>query len=309
MLGGNYVNRFNLSGRSYEVIPQVPREFRLTADWLKRYEVRTASGTMVPLSTIATITKSVQPNALTTFQQLNSATLSGVPFPGQTQGDVLAFLQDKAKEIFPEGYTYDYAGESRQYIQEGNTLVYTFIFALIVIFLVLAAQFESFRDPLIILIALPTSMFGALLPIAMIPQLTSINIYTQIGLVTLIGLISKHGILMVEFANRLQEEEGLSKREAILHAAAVRLRPILMTTAAMVVAMVPLLIAEGAGARSRFDIGLVIAAGMTIGTLFTLFVTPAIYTYIARDHRAARDLARQREGFSSPVPDSPPSHA
>ncbi|MGF7162638.1 multidrug efflux pump [Rhodoligotrophos appendicifer] len=309
MLGGNYVNRFNLSGRSYEVIPQVPREFRLTADWLKRYEVRTASGTMVPLSTIATITKSVQPNALTTFQQLNSATLSGVPFPGQTQGDVLAFLQDRAEEIFPEGYTYDYAGESRQYIQEGNTLVYTFIFALIVIFLVLAAQFESFRDPLIILIALPTSMFGALLPIAMIPQLTSINIYTQIGLVTLIGLISKHGILMVEFANRLQEEEGLSKREAILHAAAVRLRPILMTTAAMVVAMVPLLIAEGAGARSRFDIGLVIAAGMTIGTLFTLFVTPAIYTYIARDHRAARDLARQREGFSSPVPDSPPSHA
>jgi hydrophobe/amphiphile efflux-1 (HAE1) family protein len=286
MLGGNFVNRFNLYGRSYEVIPQVPRDYRLTADWLTRYQVRTSAGGLVPLSSIATATNSVQPNALTSFQQLNAATLSGVPFPGRTLGEVIAFLEEKAGEIFPEGYSYDFQGESRQFIQEGSTLVYTFIFALVVIFLVLAAQYESFRDPLIILIALPTSMFGALLPLNIggMMGLTSVNIYTQIGLVTLIGLISKHGILMVDFANRLQDE-GRSRREAIEEAAAVRLRPILMTTAAMVMAMAPLLIASGAGARSRFDIGLVIAAGMTVGTMFTIFVTPAVYTLVARDRQ------------------------
>ena len=290
MLGGNYVNRFSLNGRSYQVIPQVPRDYRLTADWLTRYQVRTAGGDLVPLSTVATVSQSVQPNALTSFQQLNSATLSGVPFPGHTLGEALDFLTAKSKEIFPEGYAYDFQGESRQYVQEGNALVYTFIFALVVIFLVLAAQYESFRDPFIILIALPTAMFGALLPLNLggVLGLTSINIYTQIGLVTLIGLISKHGILMVDFANRLQEQ-GLSRREAIEQAAAVRLRPIIMTTAAMVLGMVPLLIAVGAGARSRFDIGLVIAAGMTIGTMFTLFVTPAIYTLVARDRALDRD--------------------
>ena len=165
LLGGNYVNRFNLYGRSYEVIPQVPREFRDTPDWLLRYQVRSLAGDLVPLSTVATVSQSVQPNALTSFQQLNAATLSGVPFPGRTLGDGLDFLKAKAKEIFPEGYTYDFGGDSRQYEQEGNALVLTFVFALIVIYLVLAAQFESFRDPFIILIALPTSMFGALLPL------------------------------------------------------------------------------------------------------------------------------------------------
>jgi multidrug efflux pump len=231
----------------------------------------------------------VQPNALRSFQQLNSATLSAVPFPGRSLGETLDFLRAKAAEILPDGFTYDFQGESRQFIKEGGTLVYTFMFALVVIFLVLAAQFESFRDPVIILIALPTSMFGALLPLSIggTVGLLSINIYSQIGLVTLIGLIAKHGILMVEFANRLQIERGLSRREAIEEAASVRLRPILMTTAAMVVAMLPLLTASGAGARSRFDIGLVIAAGMTIGTMFTLFVTPAVYTFIARDHKKA----------------------
>ena len=294
LLGGNYVNRFSLYGRSYQVIPQVPRDSRLTSDWLLRYQVRTAGGDLVPLSTIATVSQSVQPNALTSFQQLNSATLSGVPFPGRTIGEAIDFLTAKSKEIFPEGYTYDFQGDARQYVQEGNTLAVTFIFALIIIFLVLAAQFESFRDPLIILIALPTSMFGALLPLNIlgIAGAASVNIYTQIGLVTLIGLISKHGILMVEFANRMQEEQGMSRREAIEHAAGVRLRPILMTTAAMVVGMVPLIAAYGAGARSRFDIGLVIAAGMAVGTLFTLFITPAIYTFIARDH--AGQMARAR---------------
>jgi len=292
LLGGNYVNRFNLYGRSYEVIPQVPRAYRLTSDWLTRYQVRTGAGELVPLSTVASVSRSVQPNALTSFQQLNSAVLSGVPFPGRTMGEVLGFLDQKAKELFPEGFSHDYQGESRQFVQEGSTLVYTFVFALIVIFLVLAAQFESFRDPVIILIALPTSMFGALLPLNIggVLGLTSVNIYTQIGLVTLIGLISKHGILMVEFANRLQEQ-GHGRQEAIEEAAAVRLRPILMTTASMVVAMVPLLTASGAGASSRFDIGLVIAAGMTVGTMFTLFVTPAVYTLVARDHRKAESEA------------------
>ncbi|MGE3066517.1 MAG: MexW/MexI family multidrug efflux RND transporter permease subunit [Hyphomicrobiaceae bacterium] len=289
LLGGNYVNRFNLYGRSYQVIPQVPRDFRLTSDWLTRYQVRTTSGTLVPLSSFATVGNSVQPTALTSFQQLNSATLQGVPFPGRTVGEVIDFLKTTAAQKLPEGFTYDFQGESRQYVQEGSTLVITFVFALIIIYLVLAAQYESFRDPLIILIALPTAMFGALIPLTL--GLATINIYTQVGLVTLIGLISKHGILMVDYANHLQENEGLGRREAIEKAAAIRLRPILMTTAAMVVGMVPLLIASGAGAASRFSIGIVIAAGMTIGTMFTLFVTPAVYTFVARDHAAHRAAA------------------
>jgi multidrug efflux pump subunit AcrB len=293
LLGGNYVNRFGLHGRSYEVIPQAPRDFRLTPDWLTRYQLRTSSGALVSLATVASLSTSVQPNGLPTFQQLNSATLQGVPFPGHTLGEAIGFLQQKAKELLPEGYSVDYQGESRQFVQEGNTLIVTFVFALIVIFLVLAAQFESFRDPFIILIALPTSMFGALLPLNIlgVAGAASMNIYSQIGLVTLIGLISKHGILMVEFANRLQVQEGFGRREAIERAASVRLRPILMTTAAMVVGMVPLIVAEGAGAKSRFAIGIVIAAGMSIGTIFTLFVTPAIYTLIARDHGGKRGEA------------------
>jgi multidrug efflux pump subunit AcrB len=278
LLGGNYVNQFNLYGRSYKVIPQVPRDYRLTEDWLKRYQVRTSTGT---------IEHSVQPNALNTFQQLNSATLTGVPFPGRSVGEALDFLKTTAAKHMPAGFSYDFQGESRQYVQEGNTIVITFVFALIIIYLVLAAQYESFRDPLIILIALPTAMFGALIPLNL--GLATINIYTQVGLVTLIGLISKHGILMVDYANQLQEKEGLDRRAAIEKAAAIRLRPILMTTAAMVIAMVPLIMATGAGAASRFAIGIVIAFGMTIGTMFTLFVTPAVYTYIAREHR--RDAA------------------
>jgi multidrug efflux pump len=253
---------------------------------------------MVPLSTFATLERTVQPTSLNTFQQLNSASISGVPFPGRSMGEAVDFMKAKAAELLPEGMSYDWGGEARKYVQEGNTLAITFFFALLVIYLVLAAQFESFRDPFIILVALPTAMFGALLPMNL--GLASINIYTQIGLVTLIGLISKHGILMVEFANRLQEEEGLDRRAAIEKAAGVRLRPILMTTAAMVVGMVPLLIAQGAGAKSRFDIGLVIAAGMTIGTMFTLFITPAVYTYLARDRRK---MARMRAQRPSPATD------
>ncbi|RME66239.1 MAG: multidrug efflux protein, partial [Alphaproteobacteria bacterium] len=282
LLGGNFVNRFSLQGRAYQVIPQVPRDFRLTPDWLTRYQLRTASGDMVPLSTVATVSRTTQPNALTQFQQLNSGTLLGAPFPGRTLGDVLDFLNAKAAELLPEGFIIDYAGESRQYVQEGSSLVAIFGFAMLVIFLVLAAQFESWRDPLIILVAVPLSVFGALLPLTF--GLGSINIYTQVGLVTLIGLISKHGILMVEFANRVQISEGLNRRQSIVRAAAVRLRPIMMTTAAMVMGVVPLLMATGAGAESRFQMGLVIAAGMTIGTMFTLFVLPAVYVVLARKH-------------------------
>ena len=290
MFGGNYVNLFSLQGRSYQVIPQAPRDYRLTPDWLTRYQLRATNGDLVPLSAVASVTEKVQPNALTSFQQLNSATLSGVPFPGRTLGEADDFLKAKSKEVFPRGYSYDFQGDSRQLEQEGNSLVYVFVFALIAIYLVLAAQYESFRDPLIILVALPTAMFGALLPLNVggVLGFATINIYSQIGLVTLIGLIAKHGILMVDFANNLQETQGLSRRAAIEAAAAVRLRPILMTTAAMVVGMVPLIIASGAGARSRFSIGLTIFFGMAIGTAFTLFVTPMVYTFLARDHAKAR---------------------
>jgi multidrug efflux pump len=259
---------------------------------------------MVPLSAFTTVDKSVQPNGLATFQQLNSAMLQGVPFPGRTIGEGIAFLQQKAEEIMPPGMAYDFKGESRQFVKEGNTLAITFAIALLLIYLVLAAQFESFRDPFIILVGLPATVFGALFVLFILGEVNgammnnppvnlgsgTINIYTQIGLVTLIGLIAKHGILMVEFANKLQETMGYDKNTAIKEAAATRLRPILMTTAAMVIGVVPLLIADGAGARSRFDIGIVIAAGMTIGTLFTLFITPAIYSFVARDRRHMHDL-------------------
>jgi hydrophobe/amphiphile efflux-1 (HAE1) family protein len=303
LLGGNNVNRFTVQGRSYQVIPQVPRTERANVDQILSYRVRASDGTMVPLSSFTTISKTVQPNGLSTFQQLNSAMIQGVPFPGRTVGEAVAFLQQKADELMPQGMSYDFKGESRQFVKEGNTLAITFGVALLLIYLVLAAQFESFRDPFIILIGLPATVFGALFVLFILGEVNgmmqnnppvnlgsgTINIYTQIGLVTLIGLIAKHGILMVEFANKLQETKGYDKNLAIKEAAAVRLRPILMTTAAMVIGVVPLLIADGAGAKSRFDIGVVIAAGMTIGTLFTLFITPAIYSYVARDRRHMHD--------------------
>jgi multidrug efflux pump len=324
LVGENYVNRFNLNGRSYEVIPQVPRMGRLTQDTLTKYYVTSGAGSgsggdsmtgagmtgagsggggaQVPLSNLVTVKTITAPNALTRYNQLNSATFSAVPMPGVTMGDAVNFLEDQAKSL-PVGFTHDYLSDSRQYVQEGNQLVLTFVFALIVIFLVLAAQFESLRDPIVILISVPMSICGALLPLFIIngnfmgisvPG-TTINIYTQVGLVTLIGLISKHGILMVEFANQLQVSEGLSRRAAIERAARVRLRPILMTTAAMVVGLVPLLLASGAGAASRFSIGVVVVSGMSIGTLFTLFVLPAVYTVLAKDHVAAAHSSRARE--------------
>jgi multidrug efflux pump len=293
LLGGNYVNRFNLEGRSYEVIPQVPRELRLAPKRLGQIYVKTRSGESIPLSTVAQITTGTEPNALTQYNQLNSATFSAVPMPGVSMGQAVEFLRGEAARILPSDFRYDFLSQSRQYVQEGNQLTVTFVFALIIIFLVLAAQFESLRDPLVILVSVPMSICGALLPLFF--GVATLNIYTQIGLVTLIGLISKHGILMVEFANELQRKENLDRRAAIEEAAKVRLRPILMTTAAMVVGLVPLLTASGAGAASRFSIGLVIVAGMSIGTLFTLLVLPTVYTYLAADHRPARSAKREAE--------------
>lgn len=275
LLGGNYINRFSIEGRSYKIIPQLPDGARDNPSDLTRVRIRSLSGKLVPLGNFVKFNSSSQPDALNQFQQLNSATINGIMMPGQSPSVGLDFLEKNAQEVLPSNMMYDYSGDSRTMKSEGNALIYTFIFALIMIFLVLAAQFESFRDPLIILVSVPMAICGALIPLNL--GLSTINIYTQIGLVTLIGLISKHGILMVEFANQLREREGLSIQEAIERAAAVRLRPILMTTAAMVMGVIPLIAATGAGAASRYSIGLVLATGLTIGTLFTLFVVPTIY--------------------------------
>jgi multidrug efflux pump len=292
LVGENYVNRFNLAGRSYEVIPQVPRTNRLTPETLAQYYVKSAAGQPVPLSNLVSLKLETEPNALTQYNQLNSATFQAVPMPGVTTGQAVDFLEQQVKGL-PLGFSHDYLSDTRLYVKEGNQLAITFVFALIIIFLVLAAQFESLRDPLVILVSVPMSICGALLPLFF--GLATMNIYTQVGLVTLIGLISKHGILMVAFANELQLSEKLNRRRAIEHAARVRLRPILMTTAAMVVGLVPLLTATGAGASSRFSIGVVVVAGMSIGTLFTLFVLPAVYTVLAKNHLAAAQSTRTRE--------------
>jgi multidrug efflux pump len=284
LVGENYVNRFNYYDRSYDVIAQVPRQDRLDPDDLGKYYLRTQSGELVSLSTVAHVDMRPQPNALSQFNQLNSATMSAVLMPNVTMGQAIAFLQEQP---LPEGTKVDWLSNSRQFVQEGNQLTLSFGFALVVIFLVLAAQFESFRDPLVILVTVPLAISGALVPLYL--GFTTLNIYTQIGLVTLIGLISKHGILMVSFANQMQRENAWSRIEAIRHAAAVRMRPVLMTTAAMVSGLIPLIFASGAGAGSRFAIGIVVVMGMLVGTLFTLFVLPTVYTLIAGDHRHDRD--------------------
>jgi multidrug efflux pump len=283
LLSGGFTGRFAMDNRSYRVIPLVQRNERLNPDQIGELFTRTSDGEPIPMSNIVTLEETVVPRSLRRFQQLNAVTLSGVPRPGVTLGEALDLLDTIAADVLPVGYSIDYSGQSRQLKAEGAQFVATFFFALLVIYLVLAAQFESFRDPLIMLMTVPMSIAGALVFISL--GFTSLNIYTQVGLVTLIGLIAKHGILIVEFANQLQQQ-GRTIREAIEEAASLRLRPILMTTAATVIAMVPLLIATGAGAGSRFAMGLVIASGMTIGTLFTLFVVPAVYLYLARSRSA-----------------------
>lgn len=286
MLGGGYVNYFSMYGRSYKVIPQVEQQYRLNPDQLKNYYIRTKDGQSIQLGTVVKIEYKTVPRSINHFQQLNSSTISGVLLPGVSTSEALAKMREVALGIFPEGYGIDYAGQSRQYIQESSGFLITFGFAIIIIFLALSAQFESFRDPFIILVSVPMSIAGALIFISIGLGGSTLNIYTQVGLVTLMGLISKHGILIVQFANDLQRA-GKSKREAIQEAAAIRLRPILMTTAAMVLGVVPLLLASGAGAVSRFDMGLVITSGLSIGTLFTIFVVPAVYMVLGADHHQA----------------------
>ena len=319
MLSGGYANRFAMQNRSYRVIAQVQRSDRLNAQQLTNYYTRTRTGELIPLSTLVTLKESAQPQVLNRFQQLNAVGIIFAPRPGVSKGEALAVLEQAAKEVLPRGYSVDYAGESRQFKQEGTTMLVTLLFALIIIFLVLSAQFESFRDALIMLITVPMALCGALLVMNVLAIISgilgskgievfpgmSINIYTQVGLVTLVGVISKHGILIVEFANKLQIDKGLSKREAIEEATAVRLRPVLMTTAALVFAMIPLLMASGPGAAARFSMGMVIASGMTIGTAFTLFVLPAFYLYLARDHAHDRKAV---EDDQTPALEAQPQH-
>lgn len=285
MLGGGYVNYFSLAGRAYQVVPQVERSSRLNYDQLSSYYIKNSAGTTIPLAAVASFTTEVVPETLNHFQQQNAATINAVPLPGVTSGQALAKLQEIAKSVMPTGYRLDYGGSTRQEVQESSSLVQTFFFALIIIFLTLAALFESFRDPLTILISVPMSIFGALIFVTLGIGGASLNIYTEVGLVTLIGLISKHGILIVRFANELQQQQGYSKRQAIEEATAIRLRPILMTTAAMVLGVIPLIVASGAGAAARFNLGLVIATGLSIGTLFTLFVVPSVYLLIGQQHK------------------------
>lgn len=279
-----YINYFNYMGRAYQVIPQMEREQRQNASDVLNYHINTANGTSIPLSTVATLQTKVVPESLNHFQQLNAATISAVTFPGITVGQGLQALEKMANETLSQGYSIDYAGPSRQFMQESGGILITFLFALIIIYLSLCALFESFVDPLIILISVPMSICGALIFVSLSVGGISLNIYTQVGLVTLIGLISKHGILIVQFANDLQEQ-GKHRREAIEEAASIRLRPVLMTTAAMVLGVIPLILANGAGAVSRFNIGVVIASGIAIGTLFTLFVVPSMYLFLSSTHR------------------------
>jgi multidrug efflux pump len=284
MLGGNYVNRFSIQGQSYKVIPQVKRAERLTPEQLSEIYVTGAGGKLVPLSTFATLKTTTEPRDLKKFQQLNAVRIQGVIPPGVPLDAALTFLETEAKKILPQGFTVDYAGESRQLRTEGSKFLGTFLLSGVLIYLVLAAQFESFRDPFIILVgSVPLAISGALMFSFL--GFTTLNIYSQVGLITLVGLVSKNGILIVEFANHLQEQ-GREKIAAVIEAASTRLRPILMTTAATVVGHFPLVLAKGPGAGARNSIGIMLVSGMIIGTLFTLFVVPSIYVLVARKHKA-----------------------
>ncbi len=294
LVGENGVSKFDSDARAYDIIPQVPQRYRFNPESLGTFFVRSQSGAMVPLSSVVTLDTQASAPAIEQFNQLNSATLSGLPRPGVTTGDALKTLQDIAAAQLPKGYFIQYAGQSRTEIEAGNTLVIAFALAIVVIYLVLAAKFESFRDPLIIMMAVPLSLFGALVPLNL--GLSTINIYTQVGLITLVGLITKHGILMVEFANQQREARGVDRRTAIIEAARIRLRPILMTTFAMVLGVLPLILSSGAGAKARFSMGLVIATGMSVGTIFTLFVVPMFYTILS---------ARTRPNLGEAVPAAP----
>ena len=285
-LGANYVNYFSISGRSYKVIPQVLQVDRLNPSQVLNYEFRTPGGINIPISTVARLQTTTVPETITHFQQLNSVTIGGVnAAPGVSQGEALQFLRDTVAQVASPAYSIDYSGQSRQFVKETGGFAITLAFSIIIVFLALAAQFESFRDPVVILVSVPLALFGALIYINLF---SSLNIYSQVGLVTLMGLISKHGILIVQFANELQRA-GRSKFDAVVEAAGVRLRPILMTTAAMVLGVVPLAIASGAGAAGRQAMGWVVFSGLTVGTMFTLFVVPAMYLFLGAEHEKRAD--------------------
>jgi multidrug efflux pump len=284
MLGGNYVNRFSIQGRSYKVIPQVKRSERLTPDQLANIYVTGGDGGLVPLSTFATLETTTEPRELKRFQQLNAVRIQGVIPPGVALDQALGFLEAEAAKLLPAGFSVDYAGESRQLRTEGKKFLWTFLLSAILIYLVLAAQFESFRDPFIVLAgSVPLAISGALLFSFL--GFTTLNIYSQVGLITLVGLVAKNGILIVEFANSLQER-GKSKLAAVIEASGTRLRPILMTTAATVVGHFPLVFASGPGAGARNSIGIMLVTGMILGTALTLFVVPSIYVLLARTRSA-----------------------
>ncbi|ELK8311266.1 multidrug efflux RND transporter permease subunit VmeD [Vibrio vulnificus] len=283
MMADGYVNRIDLNGRSYEVIPQVERKWRLNPESMKNYYVRAADGKAVPLGSLITIDVIAEPRSLPHFNQLNSATVGAVPSPGTAMGDAINWFENIASNKLPTGYNHDYMGEARQFVTEGSALYATFGLALAIIFLVLAIQFESIRDPIVIMVSVPLAICGALIALAW--GLATMNIYSQVGLITLVGLITKHGILICEVAKEEQLHNKRSRIDAVMEAAKVRLRPILMTTAAMIAGLIPLMYATGAGAAQRFSIGIVIVAGLAIGTLFTLFVLPVIYSYLAEKHK------------------------
>ncbi len=283
MMSDGYVNRIDLNGRSYEVIPQVERKFRLNPESMNNYYVRGADGKAIPLGSLITIDVVAEPRSLPHFNQLNSATIGAVPAPGAAMGDAINWFEDIAATKLPSGYNHDYMGEARQYVTEGSALYATFGLALAIIFLVLAIQFESLKDPLVIMVSVPLAICGALIALAW--GAATMNIYSQVGLITLVGLITKHGILICEVAKEEQLHNHKTRIEAVMEAAKVRLRPILMTTAAMIAGLIPLMYASGAGAAQRFSIGIVIVAGLAIGTIFTLFVLPVIYSYLAEKHK------------------------
>jgi multidrug efflux pump len=302
-IGGNYVNWFNIAGRSYKVIPQVKRIDRLNPEQLKDIYVTGPNNQLIPLSTVASIRHKTIARSLNRMQQLNAVTLSGVPT--QSLDATLKFLENEAQKILPKGYIVDYTGESRQLHTEGSKFGTVFTLAIVLIFLVLAAQFNSFRDPLIILLgSVPLAIFGALLfTFLKMPFgtfftdhfTTTLNIYSEVGLVTLVGLVSKNGILIVQFANELQRE-GMAKLAAIAQAARIRLRPVMMTSVATVAGHFPLTLVTGAGAAARNSIGLVLVGGMTIGTIFTLFIVPSLYMLIAKEHHEKSLMDPDLEG-------------
>ncbi|MCT8998250.1 efflux RND transporter permease subunit [Chelativorans intermedius] len=288
LVGGGSVARFDRDSNSYNIIMQVPQEYRDNPERLGDLFVRSATGEMVPLSAVVNISTNASPASIEQFNQLNSATISALPRPGVTTGTGLQTLESIARQNLPAGFFIDYSGQSRLEQEQGNTILIAFVLAVVVIYLVLAAQFESFRDPFIILMSVPLSIFGAIVPLNL--GLGTLNIYTQVGLITLIGLITKHGILLVEFANQQREIHGMRRRDAIVASARVRLRPILMTTGAMSLGVIPLITASGAGAAARYSMGLVIFTGILVGTVFTLFVVPMFYTYLA-----SKDLPEHAE--------------